>query len=72
MMHQISTVKLRVRGCYYSSERINSGEGGGCAQLVEALLCKPKGRGFDWNTALRSTKPLTEMSTKNIFWGGWG
>ena len=29
MMHQISTVKLRVRGCYYSSERINSGEGGG-------------------------------------------
>ena len=49
-------------------------EGGGhaLAQLVEALHCKPGGRGFDWHNpsvramALGSTQPLTEMSTRNI------
>jgi hypothetical protein len=52
------------------------------AQLVEALRYKPAGRGFDgvygffhWHNpvgrtmALGSTQPLTEMSTRNIFWG---
>jgi hypothetical protein len=54
------------------------------AQLVEALRYKPEGRGFDsrWyhsnfslnnpfgrSTALGSTQPLTEMSTRNISWG---
>jgi hypothetical protein len=55
------------------------------AQLVEALRYKPEGRGFNtrlshWNfsltsgrtMALRSTQPLTEMSTRNISWGGGG
>ena len=48
-------------------------------QLVEALLYKPEGRGFDsqwrsWHNpsgrtmALGSTQPLTEMSTRNISW----
>jgi hypothetical protein len=34
--------------------RLNSGRGRKHAvtQLVEALLCKPKGRGFDWNFLL--------------------
>ena len=55
------------------------------AQLVEALCYKPGGRGFDfrwchwiffdWHNpsgrtmALGSTQPLTEMSTRNVFWG---
>jgi hypothetical protein len=62
-------------------------EGQMMAQLVEALRYKPEGCGFDslwrnWNfsltcpcgrtTALRSTQPLTEMSTRNISWGGKG
>jgi hypothetical protein len=45
-------------------------------QLVEALCYKPEGRGFDsrWGpsdrtVAVGSTKPLTEMSTRDIFWG---
>jgi hypothetical protein len=56
------------------------------AQLVEALCYQPKGHGtnpvcvtgiFHWHNpsgrtmALRSTQPLTEMSTRNISWG-WG
>jgi len=58
------------------------------AQLVEALRYKPEGRGFDspmvlleffidiillaalWPLGL--TQPLTEMSTRNISWGGGG
>jgi len=28
-------------------------------QLVEALLCKPKGRGFDWNFSLM-TQPFRQ------------
>jgi hypothetical protein len=56
------------------------------AQLVEALSYKPAGHGFDsrwcqwiffyWHNpsgrtvALGSTQPLTEMSTRNISWGG--
>jgi hypothetical protein len=58
--------------------------GGVVVQLVEALHYKPEGRGFDfrwwnWNfsltksfgrtVALGSIQPLTEMSTRNIFWG---
>ena len=54
------------------------------AQLVEALSSKPEGAGsipngviaiFHWHDpsgrtmALRLTQPLTEMSTKNIYWG---
>jgi hypothetical protein len=54
------------------------------AQLVEALRYKLEGRRFDsrwshWNfsltgrtVALGSTEPLTEMSTRNISWGGKG
>jgi hypothetical protein len=53
----------------------------------EALLYKPAGRGFDprwcywifhWHNpvgrtlASGSTQPLTEMSTRNISWGGGG
>ena len=53
------------------------------AQLVQALRYKPGGRGFDylcylWNFSLknilncakvlRSTQPLSEMSTRNISW----
>ena len=34
------------------------------AQLVEALRCKPEGRGFDFS--------LTEMSTRNISGGRGG
>ena len=47
--------------------------------VVKALRYKPAGRGFDsrwchWNPpgrimALRSTQPLTEMSTRCISWG---
>jgi hypothetical protein len=40
------------------------------------LLCyKPEGRGFDFplnrgrTMALGSTQPLTEMSTRDVFWG---
>jgi len=55
------------------------------AQLVEALRYKPEGHVFDsqwcqWNfyrhipsghtVALGLTQPLTEMSTRNISWGG--
>jgi hypothetical protein len=53
------------------------------AQLVEALCYKSEGHGFDslWfqghnpsgrTMALESTQPLTEMSTRNIFWGKGG
>jgi len=57
------------------------------AQLVEALRYKPEGHGFDsqrchWNfywrnlsgptRALRSTQPLTEMSTRNFLEGRGG
>jgi len=54
------------------------------AQLVEALRCKPEGRGFDSDgvigifhfsgrtMALGLNQPLTEMSTRNISWGGEG
>jgi len=53
------------------------------AQLVEALRYQPEGRGFDfrsyhWNfsffisfrpaVTLKSTQPLTEMSTSNSSW----
>jgi hypothetical protein len=53
--------------------------------LVEALRYKPKGRGFDtrWGigifhllnlsgrtVASRSTQALTEMSTRDLPWGG--
>jgi hypothetical protein len=45
------------------------------AQLVEALRYKSGGRGFHFRLnpfgrtmALGSTEPLTEMSTRNIFW----
>jgi hypothetical protein len=40
--------------------------------LVEALCYKPEGRGFETsgrNMAMRSVRPLTEMSTRNISWG---
>jgi hypothetical protein len=46
------------------------------AELVEALRCKPGGRGFDSRIlpaalmALRSAHPLTGMSTTNICPGG--
>jgi hypothetical protein len=55
--------------------------------VVEALLYKPEGRGIDsrwwhWNFYLRNpsgctmalglTQPLTEMSTRNIYWGKGG
>ena len=46
------------------------------AQLVEALRYKSEGRGFDFRwcpsghtVALGSTQPLTEMSTRNTYWG---
>ena len=51
------------------------------ARLVEALLYKPDGRGFDpswclWifypsnrTMTLGSTQPLTERSTRSISWG---
>jgi hypothetical protein len=52
------------------------------AQLVEAQYYKLEGRGFDGiigifhghdpsgrTMALGSTRPLTEMSTRNISWG---
>jgi len=48
------------------------------AHLVEALRYKPEGGGFisRWchnpsgrTMALEPTRPLTEMSTKNISWG---
>jgi hypothetical protein len=54
------------------------------AQLVEAIRYKPGGREFvsrwgHWTfhllnssgrtMALESTQPLTEMSTRDIFWG---
>ena len=53
-------------------------------QLVETLIYKPEGHGFDsqsgnWifhrpnlsdrTMALKSTQPLTEMSARSIFWG---
>jgi hypothetical protein len=58
-------------------------KGHAVAQLVEALRYKTEGRGFDsdgviasfhWHNpsgrtmALGLTQPLTEMSTRNIFW----
>jgi hypothetical protein len=49
-----------------------SGMGFAVAQLFEALLYKPVGRGFDsrlrhWNFSLTySFRPPTEMSTRNI------
>jgi len=51
-------------------------------QLVESLLYKPEGRGFNYRfvtgtihlhypsvrtMALRSTQPLTEMSTRSVY-----
>ena len=56
------------------------------AQLVEALRYKSEGRGFTMvsleffihiilrgpTMALGSSQPLTEMSTRNISWGGKG
>ena len=50
-------------------------------QSFEALRYKPEGRGFDsrlchWNfhsgrtMALGLVQPLTEMSTRDISWGG--
>jgi len=41
------------------------------AQLVEALRYKPDGRGFRSGLchSLASTRPLTEMSTRNTSWG---
>ena len=56
------------------------------AQLLEALRYKSESRGFDsrwchWNfshnlsgrTMARAlSKPTTEMSTRNVFWGGGG
>ena len=53
-------------------------------QLVEALLYKPESRGFDsqWVVgichllsptgramAVGSTQPLTDISTRSVFWG---
>ena len=53
-------------------------------QVVEALRCKPEGRGFDFDwifgifnlltlsgrtMTLASTLPLTEINTKDISWG---
>jgi hypothetical protein len=45
-------------------------------QLIETLHYIPEGRWFDYGwskfsltAALRSTHPLTEMSTKGISWG---
>jgi len=45
------------------------------AQLVAALLYKPRGRGFDTSgrtMALGSSEPLKETSTRNIFCGERG
>ena len=57
------------------------------AQSIETLRYMPEGRGFDsrwyyWNFSLKnhsdgalvlgSTQPLTEMSTRNIYWRGGG
>jgi len=58
------------------------------AQLVEALRYNPEGRGFDSpmvsleffidiilpgrTMSLGLTQPVTEMSTRNISWGGKG
>jgi hypothetical protein len=56
-----------------------SGARGGA--VVEALSCKPEGRGndsrwcqnfsfpFDRTMALGSIQPLTELSTRNVSWG---
>jgi len=54
-------------------------------RMIEALILKPEGRRFDrvigifhrHNTsgrtmALRSIQPLTEISIRNISWGGGG
>ena len=46
------------------------------AELVKELRYKPEGRGFEtrWfhpsssTMVPRSTQPLTEMSTRDIFW----
>ena len=52
----------------------NVGVGHGVAQLVEVLLYKADGRGFDfrWPSSrtmtLGLTQPLAEMSTRNISW----
>jgi hypothetical protein len=66
------TIRVHFAGALFDS--IVNGRGYGVAHLVEALRCKPDGRGFDsgwshWNflvtMALGSTQPLTEMSTRN-------
>ena len=57
--------------------------GNAMAQFVQELRYRPKGRRFDSQTrhwhnpssrtmALGLTQPLTEMSTRNISWGGKG
>jgi hypothetical protein len=65
---------------YYRYSRFKRGHA--VAQLLEALLYKSEGHGFDsrWfqlellidiilSAALGSTQPLTEMSTRSISWG---
>ena len=66
---------------------IYTGKGYTVAQLVKALCYKPEGYGFDsqWCTGIFHlhnpsgrtmakglTQPLTEMTTRNISWGGKG
>jgi len=37
--------------------------------VVKVLCYKSESRWFDRTMALRSTQPVTEMSTRNISWG---
>ena len=57
--------------CTYNLPGHSLSSGHAVAQLVEALRYKPEGRGFvsGRTMALGSTRPLTEMSTRNISWG---
>jgi len=44
--------------------------GNAVTQLIEALRCKPEGRVFDSLTVVLGwTRPLAEISTRNISWG---